>query len=177
MPTLLPLQDYSDHEVLNFYTWSGAVPVNKGTFVKIGGSGFTTDSNDTQFLGSPGAAYGNTVSQRYGVLPYVSQAGSGDNVLGCLLFDVKETDENGDKLILHPDKWHEIHAVPSGRTVPILVRGNVLYSGINEAVTAGNNLYITGGQLTSTNAGAQACAVALGAKDSKGWVYIKVKCQ
>ena len=176
IPTLLPLEEHPAHEVLNFYTYSGTIPVNRGTFVKIGGSGFTSESNDTQFLGNPGAAYGNTVSQRYGVLPYVSVCTSGSTPIGCLLFDVKEVDENGDRLILHPHKWHEIHAVPSGKAVPILTRGNVMYSGISGTVTAGQTLRVSDDGGLNTVGAAAAAAVALGAKDSKGWCYIKVNC-
>ena len=94
--TLLPFRQYAEEDVLNLYRWSGAVPCNKGTFVTVT-SGWVSDRNDIEFLGPVGAGYGNTVSERYGVRPYVAAATTGDTgVLGMLLYDVKETDENGE---------------------------------------------------------------------------------
>ena len=36
MPNIRPIRDINEHDVLpTFYTWSGAIPTLKGTFVKI----------------------------------------------------------------------------------------------------------------------------------------------
>ena len=35
MPTLRPFRDYDEHDVINLFSWSGAVPAYKGTMVKI----------------------------------------------------------------------------------------------------------------------------------------------
>ena len=41
MPTLRPFRDYDEHDVINLFSWSGAVPAYKGTMVKIASpSGF-----------------------------------------------------------------------------------------------------------------------------------------
>ena len=47
MPTLRPLQDYDPHDVINFFSWSGAVPAYKGTMVKIASpSGFVASDDE-----------------------------------------------------------------------------------------------------------------------------------
>ena len=37
MPTLRPFRDYDEHDVVNLFKYSGTIPVNKGTVVKIDG--------------------------------------------------------------------------------------------------------------------------------------------
>jgi len=176
--TLLPFRQYAEEDVLNLYRWSGSVPANKGTVVSIT-SGWVSDRNDLDFLGSVGAGYANTVSERYGVRPYVSAAATGDaGVLGMTLYDVKETDENGEKFIFRKDKMEENDVVLSGQAVPVVTRGVFLYSGITDGVpSAGGLLYASGGQLIATNPGAGSTKVGkcLGAKDKNGWVLVKLE--
>lgn len=150
MPTLLPFRQYDEFDVINLFAYSGTHPVNRGTFVKPVASGWRTDETDTEFLGSPGAAFANTVSLRYGTIPRVTAAGTGDNVIGMLLYDVKETDENGEKLIYKPRKAAEMQVALSGQTVPLATAGMFLWSGtINGTVSAGAGLYPSGvGELT-----------------------------
>lgn len=177
MPTIKAFRDtYSDKFILNFYRWSGDVPVNKGTFVKIAGSGWTTQNCEHDFLGSPGASFNNTVSVRYGVNPLVAVAGSGDAPIGMLLNDVRETDENGEKLVFNPRKKAELQAVCSGEPVPILTKGIVLYSGIDGTVTAGSSAYVSGaGQITATAiTGGNVVGKFLGKKDNNGWALVRV---
>ena len=175
MPTLLPFRDYSEHDVINLFAWSGTIPVNRGTFVKPLNSGWRTDETDTSFLGSPGATYGNTVSVRYGTTPAVGVASTGDNVIGMLLWDVKETDENGEKLIFKPRKAAEMQVAISGKTVPIVTRGIFLHSGNytagGPAVTAGAFAYVSGGDLMTTASNADdksRVGKFLGAPNGKG---------
>jgi len=70
---------------------------------------------------------------------------SGDTPLGMLMYDVAEVDENGEKLVWHPRKAHEMQTALSGQAVPILTRGIVLVNGIDvfngETVAAGTPLY------------------------------------
>ncbi len=177
MPKILPLRDYDEHDVINVFTFSGTHPANAGTVVTIGGSGYTTDNLTANLLGNVGQGYANVVSERFGVYPYVQQAASGDNVLGILLYDVRETDENGEKLIFHPQKAKENNWTISGQAVPVLTRGFVMYSGIIESVTAGVPLYVSGGSLTPTagdGGPAKKVAKALGRKDAHGWCYIQI---
>lgn len=147
MPTLRPFRDYDEKDVINLYAWSGSIPVQKGTLVKIGGEGFRPDREDSQeLLGNYGDfSVSNVVSQRYGVIPKVVVADAADKPLGLMLFDVRETDENGELLKYRPRKAAEMEAVLSGQAVPIVTRGTFLYSGIvvsgGIAVAAGADAY------------------------------------
>lgn len=184
--TLRPLQDVDPKDVIPFYTLDGggSIPQNKGLLVKLVGSGWTADQDPTEMLGSPGATYGNTVSQRYGVTAKVTAAGTGDAVVGMTLFDLKEVDENGEQLKFNPRKQQEIEAVISGQAMPLVTRGRFLYSGITGAVTAGDVLYAgPDGVIESVAANAHngdldddATVVgrALGSKDSNGWVLVSL---
>lgn len=173
-----PLRDYGEHDVLpTFYSFSGTIPANKGTFVSIV-SGATADQTLAQ-LGDVGKHYQNVVSQRYGWPAQVAAAASsGSTVVGMLLYDVKEVDENGEKLILHPDKMQRMQVVPSGWPVPILRRGFVQYSGITVVTGQGENLYLAaagdGSISTSGSAVATKVGRAYGPTDSQGYTYIFV---
>jgi len=177
---LRPLEQYSEHEVINFFAYSGdSTLVQKGTAVKIQGAGFKADStNPVEMLGNPGASYTNTVSQRYGVVPKVAAAVSGDKVIGFTLLDIRETDENGEKLVYNPRKAAEMGVVISGQAVPVLTRGVVLYSGL-AAGSAGDAVYLNStvaGDLTITNAGGNTrVGKLLGDRDANGVALLKIE--
>jgi hypothetical protein len=177
MPTLRPFRDYDERDVINLFSFSGSIPTNKGTLVKIVGSGFLpTDQDSLEMLGNVGAGYNNTVSQRYGTPYKVAVAGTGDAVVGMMLFDVKETDENGELLKFNPRKAAEMEAVLSGQVVPLVTRGTFMYSGFTGSVTAGASLYVgDNGLIDSTQRnGAVKVGQALSAKDSLGYVTVKL---
>lgn len=163
--TLRPFRDYSEHEVLNLFAYSGAaegssVILTRGAAVKLSAEGFTVGptsssaNQPTELLGNVGAAFPLSQSQRFGVRPKVTLATSGD-VLGLTLLDVRELDENGEKLIFNPRKAAEMNVVISGQAVPVLTRGVVLYSGstITDA-TAGQYAVVSGtaGELANVSA-------------------------
>src|SRR4051812_3206510 len=138
MPTLRPYRDYDEKNIVNLFTLSGAtLPLNKGTIVKIEGTqGFRLDQDPIELLGNYGDfAVGNTVSQRYGAIPKVTVAGTGDLPLGITLFDVRETDENGLPLKYNPAKADQMEAVISGQSVPIVTKGTFAYSGVVGTIT------------------------------------------
>ena len=184
MPTLLPLRDYSEKDVIGFYCYSGTLPVSKGSLLKLQGSGFVASQDPTETLGSPGASYTNTVSQRYGVPFKLSLAGTGDHAIGISLYDVKETDENGLPLRFNPRKAYELEAVISGQTLPVAVKGRFLYSGITGTVVPGQRLYQGVNGLIEANinsaqgAGGLPPAVgvgyALGTKDAQGLCFVQL---
>ncbi len=186
MPTLRPLRDIDQHDVLNYFAFNptGTYPATKGNFVKIL-SGWSTEQQLAE-LGNPGAAFPNSVSQRYGIQPFVvTCTNSGDNAIGCMLYDVRETDENGERLIFKPDKAAKMQAVLSGQAVPIVTRGVVLYSGVNGGntpvvgVTAGAAAYLASdGGISTTgalnNAFVTRVGTFLGPADKNGWVLLKI---
>ena len=195
--TLKPFRDYDEHEVLNLFAFSGTIPVTKGHMVSIVGDGWQNAQGDDhdghwQMLGAPGGglAPDNTVSQRYGVFNGSTGKGSAvkiaaddaTDVVGMLLYDVKEEDENGEKLIYNPRKAAEMEVALSGQAVPVLTRGIVLYDGEQltaDAPSAGVKLYVSAasgneGELTTTDGGGSVVGIALGKKDDDGNVLVKV---
>lgn len=147
MPTLKPFRDYDEKDVINLYAFSGSIPTNKGTLVKVAGEGFRNDLEPIEMLGNMGDfSVNNWVGQRYGVFPKVVEANPGDTPVGMLLFDVKELDENGMPLKYNPRKAAEMEVAISGQAVPIVTRGIFLYSGVvvsgGVPVTAGAPCYL-----------------------------------
>lgn len=185
MPTLRPFRDVDYHNVLNLYTVTGTLPVLKGNFVKII-SGWSTEQ-ELQQLGDVGLHAQNAVSQRWGIAPFCAVCdGSGDSAIGVMLYDVRETDENGEKLVFKPEKLARMQSVLSGQACPIATKGVFLYSGVNGGgrnpvtVTAGNPAYlgIDGGVNTSgttTNGSVTRVGTFLGPADKNGWVLLKVQ--
>ena len=99
------------------------------------------------------------------------------DVLGMLLHDVKETDEN-ERNFFNPRKAAEMEIALSGQAVPVLTRGIVLYSGTQlttDDPAAGAVLYSdANGELTTSNGGGDAVGVALGAKDDNNHVLVRI---
>lgn len=179
---LRPFRDYDEHDVVNLFAFSGSYPQNKGAIVTIMGAGWKNTDEPFDMAGGAGAAYGNTVSQRYGLNSYVRQCASGETPLGMTIHDVRETDENGEKLIYNPRKAVEMGCVMSGQAVPVLTRGTVLYSGTTLAgltVNAGDGLYATAaGELTNSHDSTWThvkVGKALGAKDTNNHVLIRLE--
>lgn len=177
---LRPFRQYDEHDVVNLFAYSGdSTHVTAGKAVKVVGAGFNASaSNPVEDLGSVGASYANTVSSRYGVVGKVAPALSGDAVLGLTLMPVRETDENGEKLVFNPRKAAEMGVVISGQAVPVLTRGIVLYSGLSVG-TAGDAVYLsttTAGDLTTTKVGnAVQVGKLLGSKDANGFALLKIE--
>jgi hypothetical protein len=177
MATLRPFRDYNEHDVINLFRFSGTIPANKGTLVKVIGDGWKT-TDELERLGSVGATYNNVQSERYGVAAAVGVAGAADAPVGMLLYDVKETDENGEKLIFHPRKQAEMEVALSGQAVPVVTKGTFLYSGATLAAqtpVGGTTLYCgANGDITTTKASNEIVGKALGAKDADGVVLIRI---
>ncbi len=185
MPNILKqLQVIDEHNVLPWFTFSGTVPVSKGTFVKIA-TGYIPTEQEMVELGNVGYAWDGTVSQRYGVAPKVATVtSSGDATIGFLRYDVRETDENGEKLIFKPDKAARMQAVLSGQAVPVVTKGVVLYSGVEGTITVGGAAYLApDGSMAATSSGSATLAsigtitkvgTFLGPKDGNGWVLVKI---
>ena len=179
--TLRPFRDYDEKDVINLFSLHGSagVPVTKGHFVAVTGNGWRT-SDELQMLGDVGASFGNTVSQRYGVAAKVAVASTADTPLGMMLYDCKETDENGELLKFNPRKAAEMEVALSGQAVPIVSRGIFLYSGSVLAAdncSAGDKLYVdANGELTTTDAGSQvSVGRTLGSEDGDGVVLVKIE--
>lgn len=173
MPNIKPFRDVDEHDVLNFFKYSGTLPVSKGTLVKIV-SGVVSDQAPMMDQNN-GAAYANTVSPRWSVKPFVTVCQSGDSPLGMLLYDVRETDENGESLLFNPRKQAEMQCVISGQAVPIVTKGVFMYSGISGTFTAGAALYASpAGGMTATAGAPTIVGKTLGNVDGFGWTLVKL---
>ena len=126
---ILPIRDYSEHDVIPFFGFSGA-SANKGTFVTPAGSGL--DLTQDMLFGDL-SYIDQTVSAYFKVPNVVAPAASGatkSQVVGMLLLDHRTYDENGELLIFRPRKAAEMVCTVSGQATNVLTRGRVLYSGI-----------------------------------------------
>jgi hypothetical protein len=173
-----PFRDYSEHHVINLFALDEDITngVTNGHCVKLSTGWKNTD--ELAMLGGAGASVTNTVSQRYGVAAKVKLADANDTVLGMMLYDVKETDENGEKLLFNPRKAAEMGVALSGQAIPVLTKGMLLYSGDvlkADAPTLGQNLYCdANGELTTGDGGGNIVGVALGLKDDDGQVLVRI---
>lgn len=179
-----PLRQYGEHDVINLYAFGGTIStvagskVSKGTIVKVQGDGWKNTDEPQDMIGSVGASYNGTVSQRYGVNAKVTLCASGETPLGMMLHSVAEVDENGELLKFNPRKAAQMEVSVSGQAVPILTKGIVLYKGaLTDGAVAGNvAVYATAdGELTTTAASHVKVGKTLGAKDTDGYVLLKIE--
>lgn len=178
MPTLKPHRDYSEHDVIPFFGWSGTFPVNKGTIVKVVGSGFL--GQDIALGGAVGYSPAGVLSERWVTVPQVAAVSSAsDSPVGLLLYDGREVDENGEQLKYRPRKAAEMQVFISGQNAPIVSEGLFFYSGISGNVAVGDNAYastLVPGELTNwtgSNAGLKV-GKFLSVKDSNGFALLKL---
>jgi len=167
MPLLRPFRDYSEKDVLNIYTFSGQTStsqvINRGTLVQVVGQGFRNDNDPVNIIGTYGDfSVNNVQALRYGTPAQVTYYGTGvgasatsggfpgEYPLGLTLFDVRELDENLIPLKYNPRKAAELEACISGQSVPVVVRGTFLYSGLTGTFNGGAPIYAgSGGVITA----------------------------
>lgn len=123
---LLPFRQYDDNDVVNLFALEDdSTSVGAGVIVKVKDitDGLNADlayeQGGNNFLNVQGNAYSPEI-----VNPLkVEKAADGDVALGITLRDVRETDENGEKLRFYPQKREELQCVVSGQTVPVATKG------------------------------------------------------
>ena len=184
---LKPFRDYSEHDVINLFAFGDKDVALGTTTVIYAGSAVKvqtgwSNTNELQMLGDVGAAYANTVSERYGVSADVqyTEGGADEAALGLTLYDVREYDENGEALKFNPRKQDELQSVLSGQAVPIATRGVFLMATGSWASSAGivqdQDVFATGnGQVTNLGAKAVNNRIGrtLGGPDADGSVLVK----
>lgn len=183
MPNLGNFRQYAETDVIQLYKYAGSYPVNAGTFVKLG-SGWLSDNPaiDIDTVATVGESYAGTTSTRWGLnsfcLPVTS---SGDATIGMLLYNGRETDENGEKYLYNPRKAAENSVFISGQAAPIVTRGVFLYSGVVGTVTAGGYAYLDVTAAINTSSGAAGTVIGatkigqiLGATDSNGFTLVRI---
>jgi hypothetical protein len=184
---LLPFRQIDEQDVVNMFAYDGTT-AQRGLIVKLKTTAGwkLSDAHELSAV-SPNNSYTNTVTDRYAVKARVETCASGNTPFGMLMYDVAETDENGEKLIWHPRKAHEMQVSVSGQAVPVLTKGIVL---LNMADADRNNVAIAAG--TEAYAGAAGAVIAhssasgtglkrvgtfLGARETTGEVLVKLDFQ
>ena len=184
---LKPFRDYSEHDVINLFAFGDPAVtlgttdvIYAGSAVKVRSGWQNTD--ELSFIGNVGAGYNNTVSQRYGVSAEVeyTDGGADEAALGITLYDVREYDENGEKLAFNPRKQAELQASLTGQAVPIATRGIFLMAtgawASSPGVVFNQDVFATGnGQITTLGAKATNNRIGrtLGNPDADGSVLVK----
>jgi hypothetical protein len=184
---LKPFRQYDEHDVINMFAFDtsvaataldskGKAHVLGGKLVKVKGDGWKNDADDlwtTEVAG--GTSYNNTLALRYNLVAQVEPADADDtNILGMLLHDVREEDENGEKLKFNPRKADEMQCVIKGQAVPLVTRGIFLVSNALSA-QAGVPLYVNAtGDLTATSGGGSIVAHTLGDTDANDNTLIRL---
>ena len=183
MSDLRTFRQYDEHDVINLFTWSGTtstagVLLQAGKLVKVN-TGFSAGNEPVDLMADAGNAYNNTLSETWKLTANVALTGEGDTPHGMALVAERDLDENGEKLIYNPRKAAEMGVVVPGQSVPILTRGLIMVKSAHAtwAPAAGGTVYAgLSGELTSSNANSVvAVGVALGAKDSNGYVLVKLE--
>lgn len=174
MSKLNPWREYDEHEVTNLFAYDGTF-AEAGTLVRVTKGTKNTDQLDRYALG---ATFNNTVSNRWEVTARVETCTSGITPVGILLYDVRETDENGELLKFNPRKAIEMNVALSGQAVPILSRGVILTSGIaGDPGAAGGTAYVNDvdndGNISPT--GTVAVGKFLGGRDVNGYAFVKLE--
>ena len=131
---LRPFRDYDEHDVLNLFAFGDKAVslgttdvVYAGSVVKIK-TGWSNSDVTQDMFADVGAAYNNTVSQRWGVTADVEYCNGGpETPLGITLYDVREYDENQEALKFNPRKQDELQCSLTGQAVPIATKGTFLF--------------------------------------------------
>ena len=184
---LKPFRDYSEHDVINLFAFGDPAVtlgttdvIYAGSAVKVRSGWQNTD--ELSFIGNVGAGYNNTVSQRYGVSAEVeyTDGGADEAALGITLYDVREYDENGEKLAFNPRKQAELQASLTGQAVPIATRGVFLMAtgawASSPGVVFNQDVFATGnGQITTLGSKSinNRIGRTLGNPDADGSVLVK----
>lgn len=173
---LKPLQNYSEHDVINLFAFTGA-NLDKGAVVKVNGEGFI---NGQQLeVASNESPTTRAYSPRWAVKAKVGLAGSGDYPLGITLRDVKEENQFGYPLRFDPTRKAEAQAVVSGEAVPVLRKGEVLYNVGTGVTSVGSGAAVgaTEGALTITTPDASnKIGTFLGNPDDDGYALLSINC-
>jgi hypothetical protein len=123
---LLPYRSINETDVINGYSFDSKSG-EAGTFVKVSAGNLTLDPVEYGNFGPFANRLGNATSQYPFVPQKVTTAGTGDAglIIGMILRDVREVDENGEKLLYYPQKKQDLQCVLSGEAVPVASRGVV----------------------------------------------------
>lgn len=160
-PNLKPHRQISNFDVVPYYAHvSGSV--NRGTVVKLLSGSASADV--MPFTESLTNTPSRATSLR-AVNPWkVDTAGSGDVPFGLTLYDVRETNEWGEKYLFAPRyETSEQQIVISGQSVPVVFRGIVEINGFSGTPGPGSGAIVgNNGRLVVNNSAATPSAGRVG---------------
>jgi len=158
-------------DVVDYYSFDGATAA-AGTFVKVtaGNDDLGVNQYVTRNTANGGwASHDHSYSQYPSNPKKVAATAATDTglALGFLLYDVRETDENGNKLLFDPAKAKLLQCVMSGQSVPVVTDGEVIFNKrafANDVIpTVGQVLILaTGGCVTGVSYAASTADVRAG---------------
>jgi hypothetical protein len=132
---ILPFRQYSDHNVVNLYSVIGSDVLDAttdagagdaGVFVKVSAGNFDDDPvsyTDNAYLGKTNYPFIGTQDMYPEVNLKITGSTSGEIPLGLTLYQTAKNDENGEKLLYHPQKQEELQAMLPGQAVPVATKG------------------------------------------------------
>ena len=156
---LLPFRQYAETDVINGFAYDLSSG-DAGTFVSVSANNLSDDpvkyvTRNTAAGGWQG--YDHVTSQYPYTTAKVTVAAAQSraaSVLGFLTRDVKETDENGNKLIFDSVKKDELQCVVSGEANPVAMKGVWTFSAgaIDGSPSVGQALVIaSAGKISGVN--------------------------
>ena len=135
---LLPFQQRDENDTVNLYSLTNTG--ERGMLVTVDSANMD-EKHGWDYNHAPGASYNGVSSFRYETKTKVKPAASGDtkySILGLTLFDVAETDENGEKYIYNKQKARENSTVVSGESVPVGTKGIFTLNSLSWSNGTGN---------------------------------------
>jgi hypothetical protein len=124
---LLPFRQYSEQDVINMYALDTATG-EAGSLVRVSEGDLNKETVElvnygfTNQMGHASSYYPQTP------LKLTKVTATGQPALGILLRDVRDEDENGEKLLFYPQKRDELQCVLSGEAVPVATRGLFMFN-------------------------------------------------
>lgn len=188
-PNLKPLRIYDETDIIEFFAHVDG-SANKGSLVAI--TVATGNTNVWQGANSPATphldVYGalanvptRTYAVRHEVTWKVKNAISGEVPLGFLLYDVREVNTYGEKLIYQPRTTrYENDLVVSGEAVPVITRGVFKVNGFSGTPGPNSGAVPSPTQsgyllVTSTTTGAANVGKFLTSADADGYALFKLE--
>ena len=160
---ILPFRQYDDNDVVNLYAMenpgvldstTGHGSGNAGVFVSIQDGNFNADPVTYQtngYLGDTSFPFLGGTTMYPEVNLKVTPSASGTKPLGITLFQTAKNDENGEKLLYHPQKQTELQAMLPGQAIPIATKGVFTIS--SNAFGGAASLYTAGSGIKIANTG------------------------
>lgn len=181
-PNLKPFRQYNENDVVNLFAHTDG-SVNRGTVVKAVSGDMTAHPN--QYGSSVDSNSPSRATSLRAVVPWkMSTCSSGDtNVLGILLYDIRETNAYGEKYIFQPRyETSEQQVVISGQAAPVLTKGIVEINGFSGTPGPGSGAIVStvaAGKLLVSNGvakfGAGRVGTFLTTSGADGYALLKIE--